>query len=146
MSDLVRCLERLRDAFNRHDLGELALCFGKRAVLVAPDGIGEDRDEIASYYGQFMEAFPDSRCTIKSVITSADTLVAEYTITGRHKGPWLVPGGGTVEPTLRSINVRVCCQSYVEDGLIASHRVFYDQFEVAAQLGGSLCFSGLQEI
>jgi predicted ester cyclase len=140
MSDLVRALDRLRKAFNRHDLEALAQCFSLRAVLVAPDGVGQDREEIASYYGQFIEAFPDSRCTPQSVILTGDTLVAEYTLTGVHKGPWLMPGGGVVEATGRPITVRACSLSYVEDGLIASHRIFYDQLELAAQLGGGLCF------
>jgi predicted ester cyclase len=140
MSDLVDPMQRLRKAFNRHDLDALAQCFGPRAVLVAPDGIGQDREEIASYYGQFMEAFPDSRCTPQSVITSGDTLVAEYTLTGTHKGPFLVPGGGVAEATLRPITVRACSVSIVEDGLIVSHRIFYDQLELVAQLGGSVWF------
>ncbi|GLW05713.1 hypothetical protein Misp01_08430 [Microtetraspora sp. NBRC 13810] len=139
MTDL-RALNRLRKTFNRHDLDGLAQCFSRGAVLVAPDGIGQDREEIASYYGQFIEAFPDSRCTPQSVTTSTDSLVAEYTLTGTHKGPYLVPGGGTVEPTGRPITVRACSVSFLEDGLIASHRIYYDQFELAAQIGGSLRF------
>ncbi|WP_405146455.1 ester cyclase [Sphaerisporangium sp. NBC_01403] len=140
MSDLLSALNGLRKSFNHHDLDALAQCFSERAVLVAPDGIGQDRDEIASYYGLFIEAFPDSACTPQSVHESGDTITAEYTFTGTHKGPFLVPGGGVVEATLRPITVRACCVSFVEDGLIASHRIYYDQLELAAQLGGSLCF------
>ncbi|MEV7969879.1 ester cyclase [Sphaerisporangium sp. NPDC088356] len=140
MSDLLRALDRLRKTFNRHDLDALAECFSPRAVLVAPDGIGQDRDEIASYYGQFIEAFPDSACTPQSVHETGDTVIAEYTLTGTHKGPFIVPGGGVLEATGRPITVRACCLSYVEDGLIASHRIYYDQLELAAQLGGSLTF------
>jgi predicted ester cyclase len=145
MSDLRSALERLRQTFNRHDLDALAQCFGERAVLVAPDGIGQDREEIASYYGQFIEAFPDSMCTPQSVTTSGDTLVAEYTLTGTHNGPFLVPGGEVVEATGRPITVRACSLSLVEDDLIASHRIFYDQLELAAQLGGFLRFGQSEE-
>ncbi|RCG29923.1 DUF4440 domain-containing protein [Sphaerisporangium album] len=145
MSDPLFVLDRLRKAFNRHDLDTLAQCFSPRAVLVAPDGIGEDREEIASYYGQFMEAFPDSRCTPQTVTVLGDTLIAEYTLTGVHKGPWLMPGGGIVEPTSRPITVRACSLSFVEDGFIVSHRIFYDQFELAAQLGGRLSFDECED-
>jgi len=140
VSDLVRPLDRLRKSFNRHDLDGLAGCFAQRAVLVAPDGVGQDRDEIASYYGLFMEAFPDSMCTPQAVTTSGDTVVAEYTLTGTHKGPYLVPGGEMVDPTGRPITVRACSVSIVEDGHIASHRIFYDQLEVITQIGGRLGF------
>jgi hypothetical protein len=133
-------LERLRKAFNCHDLDALACCFSQRAVLVAPDGVGQDREEVASYYGQFMEAFPDSMCTPQAVTVSGDTLVAEYTISGSHKGPFLAPGGDVVEPTMSLITVRACSVSLVEEDHIVSHRIFYDQLELAAQIGGRLRF------
>ncbi|MFC4587011.1 ester cyclase [Sphaerisporangium corydalis] len=141
MSDLLIALGRMRKAFNSHDLGALAQCFGQRAVLVAPDGIGQDREEIISYYGQFMDAFPDARCTPQSVTESGDVIVAEYTLTGVHKGPMLAPGGGVIEPTLRPMTIRACSVSFIEDGVIACHRVFYDQLELAAQLGATLEFA-----
>jgi hypothetical protein len=137
---VLRPLNRLRKTFNRHDLDGLAGCFGQRAALVAPDGVGQDREEIISYYGLFIEAFPDSMCTPQWVTTSDDTVVAEYTLTGTHNGPYLVPGGGIVEATRRPIAVRACSVSLVEDGLIVSHRIFYDQLELTAQLGGRLQF------
>jgi hypothetical protein len=140
MSELRDALISLRRAYNRHDLDWLAGCFGQRAVLVAPDGIGEGREEIISYYAQFIDAFPDTRITLQSVVESDDTLVTEYTITGTHTGPYLMPGGWEVEPTRRLITVRACSLSSAQDGLIASHRIFYDQLELASQLGGDLRF------
>lgn len=145
LSDPLRPLNQLRKSFNRHDLDALARCFDQHAVLVAPDGIGQDREEIASYYGLFMEAFPDSMCTPQSVTVSGDTAVAEYTLTGTHSAPYLAPGGGMVEPTWRPITVRACSVSIVENGHIVSHRIFYDQLEVVAQLGGSLVFEEGEE-
>ncbi|MEO3872764.1 nuclear transport factor 2 family protein [Nonomuraea sp. B12E4] len=146
MSDPRRPLERLRKTFNRHDLEGLAGTFSRGAVLVAPDGVGQDRDEIASYYGAFIEAFPDSLCTPQSVTISGDTLVAEYTLSGTHKGSYLIPGGGVAEATGRHFLVRACSVSNVEDDLIVSHRIFYDQLELGAQLGGSLQFEGHERL
>jgi hypothetical protein len=143
MSSSENAVVRLGKAYNRHDLDALAGCFTRSAVLVAPDGIGQDRDEISSYYAQFMEAFPDSIVIPLSMAQSGDTLVAEYTITGSHKGPYLAAGGEVAEATGRPIAVRACCWTVVEDdGLIASHRIFYDQLELAAQIGGHLRFDG----
>ncbi|MBB6472755.1 ester cyclase [Sphaerisporangium rubeum] len=134
---------RLKNAFNRHDLDALAGCFSSMAVLVAPDGIGQDREEIASYYAQFLEAFPDSMVTPLSLAVCGDTLVSEYTISGTHKGPYLAAGGEVAEATGRPIAVRACCWTVVEDdGLISSHRVFYDQLELVVQIGGTLAFDG----
>ncbi|OPG05568.1 ester cyclase [Microbispora sp. GKU 823] len=141
MSEVLRAVDRLRQAINRHDLDALALCFDERAVLVAPDGIAENREEITSYYGDWMEAFPNMVITPQSVTMFGDTVAAEFTISGTHKGPLLVPGGDVLEGTGRSILVRSCSFSTVEDGLILSHRLFYDQLEMAAQIGGCLFFS-----
>ncbi|MGW0200075.1 ester cyclase [Nonomuraea sp. NPDC003201] len=140
MSDPRRPLDRLRRAFNRHDLDGLADTFSRGAVLVAPDGVGQDRDEIASYYGAFIEAFPDSRCTVQSLTILGDTLVAEYTLSGTHRGAYLMPGGGVAAATGRPILVRACSVSTVEDDLIVSHRIYYDQLELGAQIGGALRF------
>jgi predicted ester cyclase len=140
VSDHRRVLNRLRKTFNRHDLDGLAHCFSENAVLVAPDGVGQDRVEVTSYYGMFIEAFPDSMCTPQSVTMSGDTVVAEYTLTGTHSGPYLVPGGDMLEATWRPITVRACSVSIVEDDHITSHRIYYDQLELTAQLGGSACF------
>ncbi|GII78647.1 hypothetical protein Sru01_36290 [Sphaerisporangium rufum] len=142
MTDPREAVERLREAYNRHDLVALARSFGERAVLVSPDGIAEDRDEIASYYGVFMEAFPDTIVTPQTVGVYHDTLAAEFIITGTHEGPLLVAGGEIVPATGRPIAVRACSLSTVEDGLIASHRLYYDQLELGVQLGGDLRFAG----
>ncbi|WP_169951665.1 nuclear transport factor 2 family protein [Microbispora sp. H11081] len=140
MSEVLRAVDRLRQAINRHDLDALARCFDERAVLVAPDGIAECREEIASYYSQWMEAYPNMVITPQSVTMFADTVAAEFTISGTHKGPLLVPGGDVLEATGRPVLVRSCSFSTVEDGLILSHRLFYDQLEMAAQIGGFLSF------
>lgn len=140
MSEVLVALDRLRQAINRHDLDSLAQCFDERAVLVAPDGIAENREEIASYYAEWFEAFPDLVITPQSVTMFGDTLSSEFTISGTHKGALLVPGGDVLEATGRPITVRSCSFSTVEGGLIISHRLFYDQLEMAAQIGGALFF------
>ncbi|WP_405395223.1 nuclear transport factor 2 family protein [Microbispora hainanensis] len=142
MSEVLLAVDRLRQATNRHDLDALAQCFDERAVLVSPDGIAESREEITSYYCQWLEAYPNMVITPQSVTMFGDTVAAEFTITGTHKGPLLFPGGEVLEPTGRSVLLRSCSFSTVEDGLIVSHRLFYDQLEVAAQLGGHLCLDG----
>ncbi|MBX6383050.1 MAG: ester cyclase [Microbispora sp.] len=140
MSEVLRAVDRLRQAINRHDLDALAKCFDERAVLVAPDGIADNREEIASYYGEWMEAFPNMVITPQSVTMYGDTVAAEFTISGTHKGPLLIPGGEVLAATGRPVLVRSCSFSTVEDGVILSHRLFYDQLEMAAQLGGRLAF------
>ena len=138
MPDVRLAVERLKVAYNDHDLVELARCFSPRPVLVSPDGIAEDREQIASYYATFMEAFPDTIVTPQSVVATHDCLAAEFTITGTHKGPFLMPGGGVFDATQRLITVRACSLSTIEEGLIASHRIYYDQLELIAQIGAPL--------
>jgi hypothetical protein len=140
MSEVLEAVDRLKEAYNRHDLDALARCFDDGSVLVSPDGIAEGPEQIASLYGQFMEAFPDTMVTPQSLVVSSRTLASEYTITGVHKGPFLIPGGGVLEETGRPITVRACCVTSVEGGVIASHRIYYDQLELVTQLGGCALF------
>ncbi|MEV7971156.1 hypothetical protein AB0O34_34960 [Sphaerisporangium sp. NPDC088356] len=48
-----------------------------------------------------------------------------------------------VAATGRPIILGACGVSIVVDGLIASHRVYYDQLELATQLGANLCFGAV---
>ncbi|WP_371781606.1 ester cyclase [Streptosporangium subroseum] len=122
-------------AFNAHDFETAASFFGPRAIYVCPGGIAEGREEIASYFALYFEGFPDIKITPHSWTSCEDLVVIEWTATGTHTGPFLLPTGGAVQATGRRVAVRGCDIRTVEDELIASQRVYYDQLEMLTQLG-----------
>ena len=132
--------DELVAAFNAHDFETAAGFFGPRAIYVCPGGIAEGREEIASYFALYVEGFPDIKITPHSGTSCEDLVVIEWTVTGTHTGPFLLPTGGAVQATGRRVAVRGCDIRTMEDGLIASQRVYYDQLEMLTQLG-VLCIS-----
>ncbi|MER5649399.1 ester cyclase [Streptosporangium sp. NPDC002524] len=133
--------DALADAVNDHDLEALIRCYSPRAVTVMPGGVAEGRDQIRSYYAQFLEAFPDLRVTIWSRLERSDDISHEWAFAATHTGPFLVPGA-VLPPTGREIRVRACSVRTVEDGLILSHRLYFDQLELLSQLGVGLDLQG----
>ncbi|WP_248962732.1 ester cyclase [Sphaerisporangium perillae] len=128
-------MDRLTEAYNSHDVDAITRCYGPRAVTVTPGGVAEGREEIYSYYAEWVGAFPDSVATPSLLVVSEDTGVLEFMVTGTHKGPLVLADGVVAEATGRPIALRCCSVCTMEDGAVASHRLYYDQLELAAQLG-----------
>ncbi|GAA0383983.1 hypothetical protein GCM10009530_38560 [Microbispora corallina] len=138
MPDLPEVTDAMIGAFNAHDLKAALLCYTPGAVYVSPSGMGEGRDEIASFLGAFLTGFPDVRVTPWSTLVLDDLVVIEWTLTGTHEGPFLMPGGEVLPATGRCVGIRGCGARTMDRHLIAAHRVFYDQLELYAQLGAEL--------
>ncbi|GII28994.1 ester cyclase [Planotetraspora mira] len=127
--------DELIAAFNAHDVGKAASLFSPRATYVCPGGIAEGREEIASYLALYLEGFPDITLTPHGKAETGDLVVLEWTVTSTHAGPFLLPTGEIVPPTGRHVVVRGCDLRTMDDGLIASQRVYYDQLEMITQIG-----------
>ncbi|WP_214415774.1 ester cyclase [Sphaerisporangium fuscum] len=129
----------LKDAFiaamNEHDLGRLLDCYSPDAVYVSPAGVAEGHEQIAWKFEHLFTAFPDLKITPWHKFEWLDPSVTEYTLTGTHTGPFLLPDGEVVEPTGRRIVVRGVCACSTEDGRIITDRDYYDQLELYCQLG-----------
>ncbi|NAS26799.1 DUF4440 domain-containing protein [Herbidospora sp. NEAU-GS84] len=138
MSDPWEIRRRLSDAINAHDLPRLLGLYSPDAVLVAPAGIAEGRDQIAWFYEQAFGAFPDYRQTAWLEVPGDDPMVREWVFTGTHLGPLLLPDGREIEGTGRHVTVRAACMTYVVGDLVVTHRDYYDQLELYSQLGFGL--------
>ncbi|RCG29432.1 nuclear transport factor 2 family protein [Sphaerisporangium album] len=139
MPDAMESMNRVTEAFNRHHLEAVVRCYGPRAALVTPSGIGEGPEQISFFWEAIMSAFPDMMATIWTGIAHGDTAVSEWTVTGTHGGPYMMPGGGDLDATGRPVVLRGSSLCSVDDGGIESHRIYYDQLELASQLGYAFC-------
>ena len=94
MSELV---ERLTDAWNRHDPDAVASCY-------APDAVSRDvtlgeplhgRQAIRNAAAMYMEAFPDIAFEIRRIACDGDVLCEEWRATGTQEGDLmgLAPSG-----------------------------------------------------
>ncbi|ETK34029.1 ester cyclase [Microbispora sp. ATCC PTA-5024] len=132
MPDVV---DRLVDAMNAHDLDAVMRCYRPDAVLVGPEMESADPEEIASYFLQMWQGFPDLHVTLWEKLADGDSVAVELLATGTNTGPYLVVGGDVLEATGRIVHTRCSWFFTVADGLVASHRAYYDQLQIYAQLG-----------
>ncbi|MFC4588759.1 ester cyclase [Sphaerisporangium corydalis] len=138
MSDARRVSEVLIRAFNSHDLDAMARCYSDSAVYVSPSGTAEGPMEIASYYGLFLEGFPDLRLTPMKTLVFGDEAFTQWMLSGTQTGHFLMPGGRTIEASGRCVTIRGCSLRTVENGLIQTNCIYYDQAELFSQLGAHL--------
>ncbi|WP_084369534.1 ester cyclase [Microbispora sp. ATCC PTA-5024] len=130
---------RLGDAINAHDIQGVLDCYSPDAVYVAPAGVAEGHEQIAWFYEQFFTAFADFHATAWFELGDCDNpAVTEWTYTGTHTGPILLPDGREIGPTGRHVSLRATCSTYVENGKITTHREYFDQLELYTQLGFGL--------
>ncbi|MCT9930823.1 ester cyclase [Planotetraspora sp. A-T 1434] len=138
MSDAETVVGRMINALNEHDLDRAMRFFSGDVVGVGPGGQAEGHAEVASYYTAFVDAFPDVRMTVWSTVARDDLVVVEGMYTGTHRGPVLLPGGGSIEATGQGISLRACVAFTVKDDQIVSYQSYYDQLELFARLGAKL--------
>ncbi|MEW9530908.1 ester cyclase [Microbispora sp. NPDC049125] len=128
----------LCEAINDHDVRRVLEFYSPDAVYVAPAGVAEGHEQIAWLYEHFFKGFPDYHLTAWYEVECDNPTVTEWTVTGTHTGPFLLPDGRELEGTGRPITLRATCLSYVENGKIKTHREYFDQLELYTQLGFGL--------
>ncbi|SDI18146.1 Predicted ester cyclase [Sinosporangium album] len=135
MTDAREVRDRYFAAFNAHDMDALLSTISPACVATSPEGAAEGHDELASYIGQFWEAFPNMRALTWESFDVGDVTVDEMTFAGTHKGPYAGPNGQVIAATGRTVQLRACYICTIENGSIVSMRFYFDQLEVLAQLG-----------
>jgi ketosteroid isomerase-like protein len=134
MSDARRMQDRLTKAARLRDVDAIVACYAPDAVVTTPEGTFRGREELGEYLrGQF-EAFPDFDVAVHTKVDAGDVAVDEGTVTGTHSGLLPLPNGEVVEPTGKRVTQRVADVLVVRDGLVAEHRLYYDQVEILVQL------------
>lgn len=130
-----RVFDRVTEAVVSKDLETLATLYAPDAVAITPEGEIRGRAQIVGYFKQFMDACPDLRWESLHAHESGNTAVDEGFVVGTHTGPLAMPTGETIPPTGRQLRLRECDIATVDDGVVTSHRFYYDQMEVLGQLG-----------
>ncbi|MEU6431925.1 nuclear transport factor 2 family protein [Microbispora sp. NPDC046973] len=139
MAEIGALLDALTDAISSQDEERVVRCFSPRAVFVTPAGVVEGREQIGWYFRQLFTAFPDMHNETTTWAVLDDTIVTEWTFSGTHTGPLLLPGGTEIMGTGRRV-VLPAAGAYTmgDDGAFASGRVYYDQLAFYRQTGCDL--------
>lgn len=105
-------------------------------VHVATSVGARGRDAVRRFYAEHFIGHQASDMTLHptSRTIDADRVVDEMTISFTHDTeiPWILPG---VAPTGRRVVVPIVCVIGMQDGLVASEHIYWDQATVLAQVG-----------
>jgi predicted ester cyclase len=136
MGQAREVMDRLTDAVFSRDRDAVARLYAADAVAVTPDaGEIQGNEEVVAWSSEFLDAFPDARFESVYAHESGNTAIDEGYFVGTNTGPLVSPTGETMPATGRSVRFRACDIATVENGVITSHRFYFDQMDFLGQLG-----------
>jgi len=136
MASAKEVVDRALQAWRARDANALAQCYTADAVVAASGGMeARGPDGARMFFTAWTEAFPDNEVTIHREYIAGSVVVQEGTFTGTHTGNLVAPDGTVIPPTGRRINGPYVDIVVVEDGLIASDRLYHDRLDLLEQLG-----------
>ena len=123
--------DRITDAILKGDSEALKALYAQDAVAETPDqGTITGRDQIAAYLGEFSAAFPDAAYEHRYKHEAGDTAIDEGYFVGTNTG-----STATLPSTGRRVRARECDVATVENGVVTSHRIYFDVQDWLTQLG-----------
>lgn len=136
MGNFAELVRKGFEAANRGDLYQVM-------EMTAPDiefwNLGRPpvrgRAEVRAELDRILRAFPDQKTTVRNMIESGESVVAEVTFSGTNLGPSHDLAGNEIPATGKRVAAEVCHVIRFEDGKLASYRVYGDTLMVLAQLG-----------
>jgi steroid delta-isomerase-like uncharacterized protein len=136
MGEARQVMDRITEAAFEENQEALKELYAPDAVAETPDqGTVSGREAIAAWFRQFSTAFPDASWESAHKHEAGNVAIDEGYVVGTHTGPLEMPGGESIPATGKSVRVRGCDVATVEDGQVKSHRFYFDQMELMAQLG-----------
>lgn len=88
------------------------------------------RNAVEAYLHELRTGFPDFQVTIDDHLTSEETIMAEWTVTGTHEGEF-----NGMPPTGREMELRGMDKIVTSDGKVLEHQIYYDVQDMLEQLG-----------
>jgi ketosteroid isomerase-like protein len=135
MGQARQVMDRISAAVVADDADALAQLYAQDAVADTPDeGRLEGRDAVVGWLRTFATAFTDITFEMIATSEAGDTAVDEAYLSATHTGPMQGPEG-EIAPTGKRIRIRECDVITVRDGLVVSHRFYFDQLDFLGQLG-----------
>jgi ketosteroid isomerase-like protein len=136
MGEARQVMDAVTEAVFQKDLEAAANLYAPDAVMATPDQ-GELRgpEQIIGYLKQFNDAFPDNRYEPAYAHESGDTAIDEGYFVGTNTAPLPLPTGEELPATGKQVRVRACDIATVQNGVITSHRFYFDQMDFLGQLG-----------
>ena len=135
MSDTRAAFDAWLEAFNSHDETAFRAATADDCVFEAPGGVRlEGGDAVVGYSMGWLNAFSDSKIEVRTVVVEGDWIAITGVFKGTHDGTLSGPGGD-VPPTGRRLEGHHANFLRFVDGKSVESYLYFDQTEVATQLG-----------
>jgi ketosteroid isomerase-like protein len=136
MAEAREVMDRVTDAVVKGDLEALKGLYAQDAVAETPDqGTITGRDQVGAYMAEYGTAFPDASWEELYKHEAGDTAIDEGFFVGTNTGSMTGPNGETIAATGRRVRIRECDVATVKNGVVTSHRFYYDVQDWLTQLG-----------
>ena len=134
MEEAVEVAKRHMAAFNAHDIEAHKANEAADVEWVVPGGITlRGPDQVAQFQSIYWEALPDVKVIPVNQVVGGSTIVTEGFFEGTHTGTLRTPQGD-IPPSGNRIRLRYATIQRVENGLVASEHLYFDQLEFLTQL------------
>jgi steroid delta-isomerase-like uncharacterized protein len=136
-SDALALAREGVDVYNQADWGRYQQLLSSDSVYheFATGRRIQGVDGIVEANKAWRAAFPDSKGTITSSLSSGDTAVIEILWEGTHRGPLQTPTGDSIAATGRAVKVPAVQIVKVSGERITENRHYFDSMTLMAQLG-----------
>jgi steroid delta-isomerase-like uncharacterized protein len=116
---------------NRHEFDVTMATFDHpRYEIMATGEVHDGEGEVAEYFRETREAFPDQRNELVALHHADDAVVAEFDLKGTHLGS--LRG---LPPTGREFTCRMVALFLFDEDRLIAERVYFDSATIARQLG-----------
>jgi steroid delta-isomerase-like uncharacterized protein len=135
VGEALDAAKRHDEAFNAKDPDARRAAEASEIEAILPGGMrlrGPDQTLQASQ--AFWEAIPDAELVWEHSFEAGAEVAIEGHLRGTHTGPFRTPGG-EIPPSGKEINLRYATIKRIENGRVASDRVYFDQMEFLQQIG-----------
>jgi steroid delta-isomerase-like uncharacterized protein len=122
-------VKSLIKAYNRQNPSEMVTFLADDVEVVMQDYRKENKEETENSYNWFFTVFPDAHMTIDLLMSQDETVVAELTFTGTHKGELF-----GIQPTDNAVTCKEVWICDFNDGKIVGWREYFNPEPILHQL------------
>jgi C-1 hydroxylase len=122
-------VRKLIDAWNDGDINALMTFWSPTMVHHGRSGT-VSADDTAAEMRRFLEAFPDLRMELHSVVAEGDLVATRMTMHATHTGSYM-----GLPPTGREVSCTLMGQLLIVDGAVADHWGVADALAILVQIG-----------
>jgi ketosteroid isomerase-like protein len=134
MTTLTQLVHEHYEAVSRGDLDAALRAFAPDVETVTPTGTLHGVGEFRALGETFAAALEGLHHEVLRTFEDGDTVAVEGLVTGRHTGPLVTPAG-TVPPSGHEVSFAFADFLQARDGSFVSHRIYWDNLGLMAQLG-----------